>query len=313
MIKISLSHDFRKDYLEKSFKSLKNKFLNCQNSRIHKKNKDFLKLLYKLTISDDPEKSILTQNYSNLLKSKIRIQRYCNRNNIVISKKSNILSILNKIYNYNSFSRNWAYKYSNSVGIEVCPYCNRNWTPTILNKDNKVVRCELDHFLPQSANPWFAISLYNLVPVCHTCNHKKLEKDLYYNPFSEALIDKIKFYYIPKNLKGAIGDPAHFDVIIEPKAILKKSEKRKILKHLKTLSVPELYQNFHNQSVANIIKLSYIYNEEYILALYKQFSLLFSSEEELKSILFGAPMQEEDIGKMPLGKLTYDILKELRG
>jgi 5-methylcytosine-specific restriction endonuclease McrA len=45
-----------------------------------------------------------------------------------------------------------------------CPYCS----------DGEVY--ELDHFLPKAASPEFNVLPINLIPICHPCNHIKLER-----------------------------------------------------------------------------------------------------------------------------------------
>ena len=42
--------------------------------------------------------------------------------------------------------------------------------------------CQFDHFYNKSKYPLLAISFYNLVPVCGTCNHTKGKNDVDYSP-----------------------------------------------------------------------------------------------------------------------------------
>lgn len=61
--------------------------------------------------------------------------------------------------------------------IAICPYCGLNEPDT------------LDHFLPKTAHPLLSITLYNLIPCCNNCNHKKkvydssLEPVSFFNPY----------------------------------------------------------------------------------------------------------------------------------
>ena len=54
-----------------------------------------------------------------------------------------------------------------------------------LNGEGKVLRCplcglnyvyDLDHYMPKSIYPQYAVHPQNLIPICHRCNNKKLEK-----------------------------------------------------------------------------------------------------------------------------------------
>lgn len=63
-----------------------------------------------------------------------------------------------------------AYSFTESLGVDVCPYCNRQYVFT-LKKGNG--RPEIDHFYPKVEYPYLSCSLSNFIPSCHSCNHKK--------------------------------------------------------------------------------------------------------------------------------------------
>lgn len=65
--------------------------------------------------------------------------------------------------------------YAKKLKVNVCPYCNREYTFTIGNTKEKKVRPEIDHFFPKSEYPYLSCSLYNMIPSCHICNHGKQE------------------------------------------------------------------------------------------------------------------------------------------
>ena len=59
--------------------------------------------------------------------------------------------------------------------------------------------CDLDHFFDKKEYPVMAVSFYNLVPVCHSCNHVKGTRKISYSPHSKKYNtdDLITFgYYI---------------------------------------------------------------------------------------------------------------------
>ena len=107
-----------------------------------------------------------------------------------------------EIFNYDLFvdkKRFWnAYELSKQLGVDVCIYCNRNYTYTLTNGRNYYVRPEFDHFLPKSRYPFFAISFYNLIPSCHICN-SNLKRDIDFttstnlHPYLNSLDDTLKF------------------------------------------------------------------------------------------------------------------------
>ena len=68
-----------------------------------------------------------------------------------------------------------------SATSEVCPYCGVNRAT------------EIDHFLPKEFFFKFSILSYNLVPICHPCNHAKGRKygSSYETQFFHPYFDKV--------------------------------------------------------------------------------------------------------------------------
>lgn len=50
-------------------------------------------------------------------------------------------------------------------GLRVCPYCGME----IIKPTNRTKK-QIDHFFPKSKYPFLALSYYNLIPSCDTCN-----------------------------------------------------------------------------------------------------------------------------------------------
>ncbi|MCD7819320.1 MAG: hypothetical protein LUH07_09765, partial [Lachnospiraceae bacterium] len=102
------------------------------------------------------------------------------------------------------FSKQLAYKFTFNTGVRVCPYCNRQFVFTVMNEDENVIRPELDHFFPQSDYPLLALSYYNLVPSCHTCNSNIKRSEVmpiqdYRHPYIQLKDDEKEFTfgYVP--------------------------------------------------------------------------------------------------------------------
>lgn len=82
------------------------------------------------------------------------------------------------------------------IGLATCPYCNLNRLDLIKvkknnNNDQKSAKCELDHYLPKSKYPLFASSVWNLIPVCRTCNLNKWENELHFYSWNIDLQSEI--------------------------------------------------------------------------------------------------------------------------
>lgn len=100
------------------------------------------------------------------------------------------LKILKEIFNYKYFSELEPPKWSRhqlltSLGVRVCPYCQRNYITSYTleeNKEDKVEKttADLDHFYSKKDYPFLALSLYNFIPSCSICNSRmKLKKTTY--------------------------------------------------------------------------------------------------------------------------------------
>ena len=213
--------------------------------------------------------------------------------------------------------------------ISVCPYCNRNYinsTYKILHCNNcnqdlfvidevekecpsckqeingqtKVVNtAQLDHFFPKDSYPLFAVSFYNLIPSCYSCNHVKSNKDLEYSPYDTSFsVDDVKFTYIPKSADE-----------IEIKIISYDSD-FKI--GIGDLGIEELYQS-HIDVVNELIWKKEVYTDSYREGLSKILNQtdLELSAAELNRFITGYYTDKENYGKRPLSKMVTDISKEI--
>lgn len=204
-----------------------------------------------------------------------------------------------KVFSKHDFIKN--------IDIDTCPYCNRSYI-YYLSK-NKEIKPEIDHFFPKSKYPFLAMSFYNLIPSCQTCNGfgAKEEKD----PLIEGLINP----YLLKN--------SDFSFTFEPVSsriistlLDKNSIKVKIIKnipgHLDVFKLKELYELHSDHVVELIFKSKIKYSDTYrtYLEKYKEKGLEFN-DNEIDRMILGNYATEEEIHKRPLAKLYQDIGKEL--
>lgn len=69
-------------------------------------------------------------------------------------------------------------KFVRLLNLRICPYCGRAFIYSIQQVGSKtVVKPQIDHFLPKSTYPFFALSFMNLIPSCQTCNMKDCKGD----------------------------------------------------------------------------------------------------------------------------------------
>ena len=181
------------------------------------------------------------------------------------------------VFNYKHFTKKHetnynAYSLADSLQVNVCPYCNRQYTFTVIaNGTNKgQTRPEFDHFFSQAKYPYLALSFYNLIPSCKICNstfkhNKDWNLENYIHPYVEGF-DKCKFSIRPKLGKGIdffYGKTDAFD--IEFKNSTSKTEN-----NIRDLELHNLY-NKHKDYVAEILQRSLTYSDAYVNQLCDQY------------------------------------------
>jgi uncharacterized protein YbaR (Trm112 family) len=248
-----------------------------------------------ITYIEDPAKNMLNVILSSTLKKdekkKVKYELYRALEDIFITNGFDKLDKLDKL------------EYIKKRGTIVCPYCNRNYITPI---KNKALGIPIEHFYPQCLYPFFAMTIYNLIPACPTCNSGlKVTKD----PRKKGLI----------NPHSMDTDKTKFTFEITSPAIVNLTPDKDSLK----ICVDTDYSG--NKEVfewENIYDLHRDYIAELIV---KQKVLLNSNYEESLRHLLGDSYNDDDIHryilnvytnseehhKRPLSKFITDIAKEL--
>lgn len=201
-----------------------------------------------------------------------------------------------------------AYDLAQKLKINVCPYCNRNYTFTIKDKNSKSTRPDFDHFYDKGTHPILALSFYNLIPSCILCNSRlkstaKFSTIKYLHPYKDSFNDYAKFRLKIINSKF-FYDEKGFDLKLETSDV--KAEKIK-----EAFALETLYQE-HKDIALELIQKAQIYNESYIDELYQKYEgTLFKNREDLLRLISGGYIEDKDINKRPLSKLIKDISEEL--
>ncbi len=198
-----------------------------------------------------------------------------------------------------------AWKLVKNLKLDVCPYCNRNFiiNTKINSKEVTKIRrtAQLDHFYSESQYPYLALSFYNLIPSCPTCNLFKLDKDIGVNPYTVVNSDdNIRFDY-------------DFNESINEKIISTEYRSKEFELNWKLLGLEELYKS-HSNYLKDLLSRIQIYNSIYKSDIDSFLNKLSNGEEsskielnELPRIILGNYYKEEDLSKQPLAKLTKDI------
>lgn len=258
-------------------------------------------------IGDNLEK-IMTGEPSNLISEIINKIPYSKENKNEITRVFNFQSFTQK-----SSTKYNAYSLANSLQVNVCPYCNRQYTFTIIEKgeDKGNTRPDFDHYYSQSKYPYLALSFYNLIPSCKICNstfkhNKDWNIENYIHPYLEGF-DNCKFSLKPFQGKGI----DFFYGKIDAFEICFKNINPKTKSNIKDLELIKLY-NKHKDYISEILQRSITYSDDYVNLLFNQYEgTLFSSIGDIKRMINGNYIAEEDLDKRVLSKLSKDISEEI--
>ena len=217
-----------------------------------------------------------------------------------------------KIYMSNQYKDmlgDCGYWLAKELSVNTCPYCNSQYTFTI--DRNRKIRPQFDHFLPKSEYPCLALSFYNLIPCCSTCNHIKSSDDKeLLHPYFAGFGNKFHFKV------------NHLDYILENKQIdIECVKNRNIVKiekdfeircenNVRTFALNDLYAQ-HSDYVGEILDKAYAYSDDYFVGITEEFSRMGKSPSEIKRIIFGNYVDRVDHEKRPLSKLTSDVLEQV--
>lgn len=197
------------------------------------------------------------------------------------------------------------YWLAQQLKVNVCPYCNRQYTFTVnKKKGDKGVRPQFDHFYPKSKAeyPYLALSFYNLIPSCPTCNQAKGVDPIKINPYEKGFDEDCRFS-IHKIENCVLNGTKENWKIVLPKDGTHST-------HVEAFALDELY-NQHKDYVEEIVFKAQSYSDGYYTSIIDSFSGLGLTEKEMNLIIFGNYIEPSEYCKRPLSKLTADILNQL--
>ncbi|WP_051775087.1 hypothetical protein [Paenibacillus tyrfis] len=251
------------------------------------------------------------------------------------SRKTALCKELIKIFNYKTFVTSYppakwgAYQLVSKLNVNVCPYCNRQYTFMVISDDpaNKgKTRARLDHFYDKATYPYLATSLYNLIPCCSICNSDlkgtdDFTIDTHLHPYVDEFGQYFKFGIdMADKSKLKPGDTSQIDYLFgkgeEFEIVIRDTctdpvLKQKVKNNLQVFKIKELY-NHHKDHVLDLIKKKVVYSESQVDELYDRYrGLLFSSREDVIQMITSNYVGHENQDKKVLAKITQDIVEEL--
>ena len=204
------------------------------------------------------------------------------------------------------------------MGIEVCPYCQRNYISNYEENNGKKTTADLDHFYPKSDYPFLALSLYNFIPSCQICNSRfKGNKDVCDSiyPYEEGFDELgVKFKTSKEVISEILGEKkSDFSVEIDCKNIEDKEKKDKVENSIRNLGLDSVYKKSHNQYIQDLLYTIEKYPENYLEACGEMFENDNDKKKQLEEYfkdIVKEPYRKRIENGEPLAKLTKDILEE---
>ena len=129
--------------------------------------------------------------------------------------------LLDEIFTYKNYRKSaFCAQSIKDIGMQhvTCPYCNYiiiDVTDISREDDERTILrayLDIDHFMPKSQNPFFAISYFNLIPSCHSCNStekgdQEFLPSTHVNPFNKNFNELYVFVLNEENAAGGDAPP----------------------------------------------------------------------------------------------------------
>lgn len=240
----------------------------------------------------------------------------------------NIKNFINSLIDYSIFD-NYAYCITKKLNINTCPYCNRNYINTVIDKKgNQIIRPTFDHFFPKKLHPFLALSFYNLIPSCYFCNSSlkgdsSTSIDTHIHPYKEGFEKDATFHVLINNLKPNKSDPENYTLIFvdNMSPLLPNDKYRKIFGgvrgtdtldegNINLFKLEDIYQS-HLDIVGELVVKCDRLSSSYANSLQKLFSSLGTSRDEFYQYYFGNYFNEKDFHRRPMAKLSKDVISQI--
>lgn len=285
--------------------------------RIKKQNYLFRYIFWKVTI-----KEILLAKENELLELIILIDKRLNK--LSVKHKNIIIKKIQELFKYKD-------KYQNSVltpfftqnfTFRTCFYCNKDFINNFEENTEKLVSTfQLDHFYDKGTYPYLALSFYNLIPSCPTCNSSKVKgaKNTFEHD-SKVGTFKNETCIAPNDKKFDFDKKVKFKLLLDKNCehlhikskedidiSLKEQFTEQYDKYIEIFKLNERYKA-HKDIVFDMIQKAELYPESRLKELQDLTGIPF---QQIKKDIFNLIDENEDLSKKPFSKLIVDMSKEL--
>lgn len=212
--------------------------------------------------------------------------------------------------------------FTNNFNFKTCFYCNKDFIINFEKEKKELVSTfQLDHFYDKGTYRYLALSFYNLIPSCTTCNSSKVKGSKNIYEYDSKVGKFENETCIPPNT-----DSFHFDKKVKFKLHLSHKCKDLNIKSKDDIDIPlkERYSNDYDKYI-EVFKLNERYqaHKDIVFDMIKNAELYPESRLKELQDLTGIPYQEikkdifklidddADLSKEPFSKLRKDMADEL--
>jgi hypothetical protein len=212
-------------------------------------------------------------------------------------------------YEGNNQSKKITPFFTKNFNFRTCFYCNKDFI-TNFDTDKKVSTFQLDHFFDKATYPYLALSFYNLIPSCPTCNSKKVKGSE--NCFPTCIAPNDKNFDFHQKVKFKLFlepscDNLHIKSSDDIDIPLKEQFSDMYDKYIKIFHLNERYKA-HKDIVFEMIQKAELYPESRLKELQNLTGIPF---QQIKKDIFNLIDENDDLSKKPFSKLIKDISEEL--
>ena len=204
-----------------------------------------------------------------------------------------------------------------------CPYCNRQYINTYVSKSKPGrMRATLDHFYSKSDYPYLALSFYNLIPSCYSCNSSfKLKQEFttathihpYLNSFDNLVkfsIDFIKAKDVHDYVINFYQDPDYLKIGFNYLVPIGTQDYKRAKANITAFHLDEIY-NFHKDQIVELLQKYVLVSNGYPQYIASNYPKLFNGENDITRTLLGNYLEIDQLHLRPFSRLTRDICEEI--
>lgn len=225
------------------------------------------------------------------------------------------------VFNYTTYFESKydiAHKLAKYLDCNICVYCGRIYTNTVIKNGKCIIHPTFDHFFPKKKYPLLALSFFNLIPSCYNCNcttkgqNPVNSNTTYLHPYinsADEINSCFKFSY-------RLGSSANNHDRINIKIRGKRKDKTgadvstKVNNSTSDFFIEDVYQVHNSYELKEMLDNRNRFSPQRIKDILNK-NLM--SEDELYELILGTEIGLDDKEELnrPLFKLKNDLAREI--